>query len=151
MTDTSSEISLLPQAPEVALDVNPAEELEQQPALKPVVRAIQRLEDVIDTETRLLLEGGHPDLADINSRKSRGLYDFNKAIKKAASLAEPATMKGLQPLLDSLKQKLEKNCEALQLHLRAVGELADLIRGALETQDADGTYSMQSARLGHAR
>lgn len=56
MTDTSSEISLLPQAPEVALDVNPAEELEQQPVLKPVVRAIQRLEDVIDTETRLCLK-----------------------------------------------------------------------------------------------
>ncbi|MGO1163660.1 flagellar protein FlgN [Brucella pseudogrignonensis] len=151
MTDTSSEISLLPQVAEAALEADPVQELEQQPVLTPVVRAIQRLEEVIDTETRLLLEGGDPDLAEINSRKSRGLYDFNKTIKKAASLAEPATMKGLQPLLDSLKQKLEKNCEALQLHLRAVGELADLIRGALETQDADGTYSMQSARLGHAR
>ncbi len=108
MTDTSSEISLLPQVAEAALEADPVQELEQQPVLTPVVRAIQRLEDVIDTETRLLLEGGHPDLAEINSRKSRGLYDFNKAIKKAASLAEPATMKGLQPLLDSLKQKLEK-------------------------------------------
>ncbi|NKB84388.1 hypothetical protein HED51_19290 [Ochrobactrum grignonense] len=86
MTDTSSEISLLPQAPEAALDVDPVQELEQQPVLKPVVRAIQRLEDVIDTETRLLLEGGHPDLADINSRKSRGLYDFNKAIKRLQAL-----------------------------------------------------------------
>ncbi|KFH19053.1 hypothetical protein IB60_15540 [Brucella abortus LMN1] len=71
--------------------------------------------------------------------------------KKAADTAVPATMKGLQPFLDRLKQKLERNCEALQLHLRAVGELADLIRGALETQEADGTYNMQSARLGHAR
>ena len=139
MTDTSSEHSLPPE--------DPAENS----ALKPVMRAIQRLEDVIDTETRLLLEGGNPDLAEINSRKSRGLYDFNKAIRKAAGAAEPAAMKRLQPLLDNLKQKLEKNCEALQLHLRAVGELADLIRGALETQEADGTYSMQSARLGHAR
>ena len=139
MTDTSSEYSLLP------------EETAENSALKPVMRAIQRLEDVIDTETRLLLEGGNPDLAEINSQKSRGLYDFNKAISKAAGAAEPAAMKRLQPLLDNLKQKLEKNCEALQLHLRAVGELADLIRGALETQEADGTYSMQSARLGHAR
>ncbi|WP_139976393.1 MULTISPECIES: flagellar protein FlgN [Brucella/Ochrobactrum group] len=156
MTETSSENSLTPEDSHiVTVTSEPAQVLAEEPAenptLKPVVRAILRLEDVIDTETRLLLEGGNPDLAEINSRKSRGLYDFNKAIKKAASVAEPATMKRLQPLLDGLKQKLEKNCEALQLHLRAVGELADLIRGALETQDADGTYSMQSVRLGQAR
>ena len=156
MTETSSENSLPPEDSQIVTVTSEpgqalAEEPAENPTLKPVVRAIQRLEDVIDTETRLLLEGGNPDLADINSRKSRGLYDFNKAIKKAASAAEPATMKRLQPLLDSLKQKLEKNCEALQLHLRAVGELADLIRGARETQEADGTYSMQSVRLGHAR
>jgi len=147
MTD-SSEISLSEQSQIVA---NPVQNAEQEAALKPVVRAIKHLEDVIDTETRLLLEGGNPDLAEINARKSRGLYDFNKAMTKASDLAGPSMMKGLQPLLDSLKQKLEKNCEALQLHLRAVGELADLIRGALETQDADGTYSRQSARLGHVR
>ena len=156
MTETSSENSLPPEDSQIVTVTSEpgqalAEEPAENPTLKPVVRAIQRLEDVIDTETRLLLEGGNPDLAEINSRKSRGLYDFNKAIKKAASAAEPATMKRLQPLLDSLKQKLEKNCDALQLHLRAVGELADLIRGALETQEADGTYSMQSVRLGHAR
>ncbi|MGX5710274.1 flagellar protein FlgN [Brucella lupini] len=156
MTETSSENSLPPEDSQIVTVTSEpgqalAEEPAENPTLKPVVRAIQRLEDVIDTETRLLLEGGNPDLSEINSRKSRGLYDFNKAIKKAASAAEPATMKRLQPLLDSLKQKLEKNCEALQLHLRAVGELADLIRGALETQEADGTYSMQSVRLGHAR
>jgi len=144
----SSEISLSEQRLIVAAH---AQSPEQEAALKPVVRAIRHLEDVIDTETRLLLEGGNPDLAEINARKSRGLYDFNKAMTKAANLAGPSVMKGLQPLLDNLKQKLEKNCEALQLHLRAVGELADLIRGALETQDADGTYSRQSARLGHVR
>ncbi|MEJ5082586.1 flagellar protein FlgN [Ochrobactrum sp. MYb379] len=147
MTD-SSEIS----QPEQGMTVlPPVHDAEQEAALKPVVRAIRHLEDVIDSETRLLLEGGNPDLAEINARKSRGLYDFNKAMTKASDIAGPTMMKGLQPLLDSLKQKLEKNCEALQLHLRAVGELADLIRGALETQDADGTYSRQSARLGHAR
>jgi hypothetical protein len=54
MTDTSSEISLLPQVAEAALEADPVQELEQQPVLSPVVRAIQRLEDVIDTETRLL-------------------------------------------------------------------------------------------------
>lgn len=147
MTD-SSEISLPEQRQIVS---GQAQSLEQEAALKPVVRAIRHLEDVIEAETRLLLEGGTPDLVEINARKSRGLYDFNKAMTKASNLAGPSMMKSLQPLLDGFKQKLEKNCEALQMHLRAVGELADLIRGALETQDADGTYSRQSARLGHVR
>ncbi|WP_245581811.1 flagellar protein FlgN [Phyllobacterium phragmitis] len=118
--------------------------------LKPVVLAIQRLENVVETETQLLLDGANPDLGEINARKSRGLYDFTRAMNKAGALADAAALRTLQPLLDRLKQKLERNCEALQLHLRAVGELSDIIRTALETQEADGTYSMQHARAGHA-
>lgn len=135
------------------LDATPMDKnilVEGEPLLRPVVRAIERLEDVVETETRLLMDGVNPDLADINARKSRGLYDFNNAMRRAVSIAEPAAMRSLQPLLDNLKQKLERNCEALQLHLQAVGELAQLIRGALETQDADGTYSMHHARYGQA-
>ena len=76
MTETSSETSLPPeeslvlaQASEQAHDLAKPElamEPVQNPTLKPVVRAIQRLEDVIETETRLLMEGGNPDLAEIN-------------------------------------------------------------------------------------
>ncbi|GAB1582949.1 hypothetical protein PPNSA23_28920 [Phyllobacterium phragmitis] len=119
-------------------------------ALKPVVLAIQRLENVVETETQLLLEGANPDLSEINARKSRGLYDFTRAMNKASALADAPMLKTLQPLLDRLKQKLERNCEALQLHLRAVGELSEIIRTAIETQEADGTYSMKHARAGHA-
>ncbi|KXF76002.1 hypothetical protein ATN84_13820 [Paramesorhizobium deserti] len=118
--------------------------------LKPVVLAIHRLENVVETETELLLGGANPDLSEINARKSRGLYDFTRAMNKASTLADAPTLKTLQPLLDQLKQKLERNCEALQLHLRAVGELSEIIRSAIETQEADGTYSMQHARAGHA-
>lgn len=151
MKDKSPEAILSSEGTPTAQVDDMVQALEREPALKPVLRAIERLEGVIETETRLLMEGGNPDLAEINTRKSRGLYDFNKAIRRASGIAEPALMKGLQPLLENLRQKLERNCEALQLHLRAVGELADLIRGALETQEADGTYSAQSARLGQAR
>ncbi|WP_342633275.1 flagellar protein FlgN [Phyllobacterium leguminum] len=118
--------------------------------LRPVVIAIERLETVVETETRMLLEGEHPDLVEINARKSRGLYDFTRAMNKASARAEASAMKALQPLLDRLRQKLERNCEALQLHLRAVGELSDIIRTAIETQEADGTYTLQNARAGQA-
>ncbi|WP_342634453.1 flagellar protein FlgN [Phyllobacterium salinisoli] len=138
----------MPFAPEA--DAPAKAQGEKQAALKPVVLAIERLENVVDTETQLLLDGANPDLAEINARKSRGLYDFTRAMNKAATLADAPALRTLQPLLDRLKQKLERNCEALQLHLRAVGELSDIIRTALETQEADGTYSMQHARSGHA-
>ncbi|WP_420960863.1 flagellar protein FlgN [Brucella sp. IR073] len=132
--------------------IEPADTLKEQAeveaVLKPVVNAIERLETVVETETQLLLEGAHPDLADINARKSRGLYDFTRAMNKASARAEASALRTLQPLLDRLRQKLERNCEALQLHLRAVGELSDIIRTAIETHEADGTYTLRDARAG---
>lgn len=117
-------------------------------ALEPVLRAIKRLEDVVENETALLLEGASVDIASINTRKSRGLQEFNKALSKAAQTVDAFAMKSLQPFLDGLKQKLERNCDAIKLHLTAMTELADLIRGALETHEADGTYSVQQLRNG---
>lgn len=119
-----------------------------EPALEPVLFAIRRLEEVVERETRLLLDGQTVDLADINANKSRGLRDFNKAMGKAAKTVDTPTLKSLQPLLDNLRQKLDRNCDALKLHLRAVTELTGLIRDALETQEADGTYTVRQFRDG---
>ncbi|MEP7453711.1 flagellar protein FlgN [Phyllobacterium sp. SB3] len=118
------------------------------PALDPILFAIRRLEDVIDHETGLLMEGGAVDLADINASKSRGLRDFNKALGKVVKSVDNAALKTLQPVLDNLRLKLERNCEALKLHLRAVSELTGLIRDALETHEADGTYTARQMRDG---
>ena len=118
------------------------------PALEPVLFAIRRLEDVIEHETDLLMEGGAVDLADINASKSRGLRDFNKALGKAVKTVDKPALKTLQPLLDNLRLKLERNCEALKLHLRAVSELTGIIRDALETHEADGTYTERQMRDG---
>ena len=118
------------------------------PALDPVLYAIRRLEEVVDRETRLLLDGQTVDLADINANKSRGLRDFNRAMGKAVRVVDAAALRSLQPFLDDLRQKLDRNCDALKLHLRAVTELTGLIRDALETQEADGTYTVRQLREG---
>lgn len=118
------------------------------PSLDPVLVAIRRLEDVIEYETDLLMEGGAVDLADINASKSRGLRDFNKALGKAVKSVDNPALKTLQPVLDNLRLKLERNCEALKLHLRAVSELTGIIRDALETHEADGTYTARQMRDG---
>jgi hypothetical protein len=57
-------------------------------------------------------------------------------------------LKSLQPFLDNLRKKVDRNCDALKLHLRAVTELTTIIRDALETQDADGTYTARQLRDG---
>ncbi len=118
------------------------------PALAPVLFAIRRLEGVIEHETGVLMEGGAVDLANINASKSRGLRDFNKALGKAVKSVDNAVLKTLQPVLDNLRLKLEQNCEALKLHLRAVSELTGIIRDALETHEADGTYTARQMRDG---
>jgi hypothetical protein len=119
-----------------------------EPALEPVFFAIRRLEDVVEQETRMLLEGQAVDLADISAHKSRGLRDFNKALVKALKTVDNGALKALQPVLDNLRQKLDRNCDAIKLHLRAVTELAAIIRDALETQEADGTYTASQVRNG---
>lgn len=116
------------------------------PALDPVLRVIKRLEEVVDQETSQLLAGASVDMGEINNRKSRGLHDFNKAVSKAAQSVDAFALKSLQPFLDGLKQKLDSNCEALKLHLSAMTELAELIRGALETHETDGTYTAHQLR-----
>ncbi|MHC1551730.1 flagellar protein FlgN [Phyllobacterium sp. K27] len=118
------------------------------PALDPVLIAIRRLEGVIEHETDILMEGGAVDLAEINASKSRGLRDFNKALGKAVKSVDNPALKTLQPVLDNLRLKLERNCEALKLHLRAVSELTGIIRDALETHEADGTYTARQMRDG---
>jgi hypothetical protein len=76
------------------------------------------------------------------------LRDFNKAMGKAAKTVDTSALRSLQPFLDNLRQKLDRNCDALKLHLRAVTELTGLIRDALETQEADGTYTVRQLRDG---
>ncbi len=123
-----------------------AEEDTINPALDPVLRVIKRLEEVVDHETSQLLSGVSVNVGDINNRKSRGLHDFNTAISRAAQSLDAFALKSLQPFLDGLKQKLDRNCEAIKLHLSAMTELAELIRSALETQETDGTYTAHQLR-----
>jgi hypothetical protein len=116
---------------------------ENRAAFAQVMAAISRLELVVDGETDMLNSGHSLDLHDITARKSRGLYDLSRALKQfgqgpdAQLLEEP--MRGLQA-------SLQRNQAVLGNHLRAVGELAELMRRAVEMDEADGTYSMRPPR-----
>jgi flagellar biosynthesis/type III secretory pathway chaperone len=116
-----------------------ASALDDQAAFAQLVAAISRLETVVDTETELLSTGQDVDLRDITARKSRGLYDLNKALRQ---LGERVDAERLEAPMRGLREKLDRNQTVLSNHLRAVGELAELMRRAVEMDEADGTYSI---------
>ncbi|WP_144379159.1 hypothetical protein [Mesorhizobium amorphae] len=78
------------------------------------------------------------DLRASNARKSRCLYELNRAIKNIT--AEDLVDEHKEGLL-RLRGKLERNEAALLAHLSAVSEVANLMKNAIQHAEADGTYS----------
>lgn len=109
-------------------------------ARRPVSLAsiIGRIEQAIDEETAGLRSDPDFDLKASNTRKSRCLYELNRAIK-GASLAEMAA--GHRESLARLRDKLARNEAAILAHLSAVGEVAAVLKNVIQTAEADGTYS----------
>ena len=100
---------------------------------------IGRIEEVVDEETAGIRSGTAYDLKSSNARKSRYLYELNRALKGANEIEFLEQHKeGLQ----RLRQKLAKNEAAILAHLNAVNEVATLLRNAIQRADTDGTYSV---------
>lgn len=124
----------------------------QQPDAAPAMRAeslgviIGRIEEAVEQETAGLRASVSFDIKASNARKSRYLYELNRAMKgvgTAEFLAEHG--EGLK----RLREKLARNESAIRAHLGAVNEVATLMRNAIQHSEADGTYS--SGEFGWAR
>jgi len=99
---------------------------------------IGRIEEAVEAETAGIRAGGSFDLKASNARKSRCLYELNRAIKGLGQAGLPAEHR---EGLTRLRQKLARNEAAVLAHLSAVTEVADLMRNAIQNAEADGTYS----------
>lgn len=99
---------------------------------------INRIEEAVETETAAIRTDMNFDLKASNARKSRCLYELNRAIKNIA--AEELVDEHKEGLL-RLRGKLERNEAALLAHLSAVSEVANLMKNAIQHAEADGTYS----------
>jgi hypothetical protein len=102
------------------------------------LRAIERVEQVIDQETFALKQHQVGGLADFNHRKSHGLLELTRAIR---ALGGAAAGQSLRPRLLSLQARLKENADTLQLHLKAVQEVSALMTRAIRDGESDGTYS----------
>jgi hypothetical protein len=99
---------------------------------------ISRIEQVVDEETAAIRTDMKFDLKASNVRKSRYLYELNRAVKGPDA---PRLIAEQRDAVVRLREKLARNEAAIRAHLSAVNEVASLIQGAIQRAEADGTYS----------
>ena len=99
---------------------------------------IRRIEDAIDLETASLRKDTKFDLAASNARKSRHLYELNKA---ANGLSPRHLTDEHRDGLQRLRAKLEMNEQTILAHLSAVKEVAGMLQDAIQRAETDGTYT----------
>lgn len=105
------------------------------------VRCIERLEEMIDAETRILKSCTRVDFEALNLRKTHALLEFTRVAKNSSLQATERSSRKLA----RLKERLAANTEALEQHLLAMQEIANLVVACIRNDDSDGTYSRKGA------
>ncbi|MBE0692058.1 MAG: hypothetical protein IH590_03005 [Aquamicrobium sp.] len=107
-------------------------------ALMNLSAIIGRIEETVEVETASIRTDLRFDIKASNVRKSRYLYELNKAISGLRG-----TMLGEEQRsgIMRLREKLAANEAAILAHLNAVTEVAALMQDAIQRAEADGTYS----------
>lgn len=109
-----------------------------QPSVGSISAIIGRIEEAIDSETASIKSDPRFDIRASNARKSRYLYELNRAVK---GIAPRDFVEKHRDAIVRLKQKLVANEAVILAHLSAVTEVAGLIQTAIERAETDGTYS----------
>lgn len=99
---------------------------------------IGRIEEAIESETASIRSDPKFDIHASNAKKSRYLYELNRAVK-GISMGDFAEKH--RDAIARLKEKLVANEAVIRAHLAAVAEVAGLIQSAIERAETDGTYS----------
>ena len=107
-----------------------------------------RLEQVLENENAAIGTDASFDIKASNARKSRCLYELNLLVRSLG--AESIHEEHQQRLID-LRRKLEFNSIRVKAHLEAVRDVTEMINDAVRANEADGTYSLEQFRHGHAQ
>ena len=99
---------------------------------------IRRIQEAVDEDTQGIRNDVNFDVAASNARKSRYLYDLNRA---ARGVTEAGLRDDQKIALADLRRALVRNEQAIEAHLNAVREVADIIQSAIRRAETDGTYS----------
>ncbi|MCB5177738.1 MULTISPECIES: flagellar protein FlgN [Microvirga] len=106
-----------------------------------LTKSIERLEETLDAETAALLEHRLEDQEEFNRRKSQSLLELTRLVRtvKTDSISPEVVAR-----LQKLRQKLEYNHSVVEMNLRAVQEVSDIVSKAIQNAESDGTYSALS-------
>jgi hypothetical protein len=103
-----------------------------------MVKTIERIIAMIDLETDSLRRYRPIDLAAFNHQKSHALLELTRALR---AMPRDSLDREIVAAIVRLREKLESNLQALDVHLKAVRQVSTLIARAIEDDDSDGTYS----------
>jgi hypothetical protein len=116
----------------------PAPAAETQARPTSLTMLIGRIEQAVEEETAGIRTDVRYDIKASSARKSRFLYELNRALK---GVGPNDIRDDHRSGMKRLREKLAANEAALLAHLSAVNEVATLMRNAIQGHEADGTYS----------
>lgn len=99
---------------------------------------VRRIRDCVELETNSIRTVSDFDAKQLNSRKSRLLYELGRASRNT-DLAD--LDKACIDDFRALRVALAENETVLKSHMSAVTEVAGIVQKAIEREEADGTYT----------
>lgn len=105
------------------------------------LQAIARVEETLQVETAVISEYRNDELPMVNERKTRALFDLDRAIK---GLHLDEVNDEAWDRVRNLRDQLEENRQLLLIHLNAAREISALIERVMAESDSDGTYNFAS-------
>ena len=107
---------------------------------------IERLEAVIEAETKALADGGRADVVEFTRQKRQGFLELGRIMK---ALERTIPSQDILARLAGFRRKLEDNDAALRVHLQAVRAVNALIVRVMREAESDGTYSRGYGRAAY--
>lgn len=104
-----------------------------------LLTTIERLRDIVGRETRMLRSRAPIELSGFNLQKRQGLLELTRQLRNLAGMIPDPEICNR---LGDLRTDLQRNSDALQLHLKAVQEISAIVSRTIQDADSDGTYSM---------
>lgn len=115
------------------------------------VKAIGRLEQILDRETAMLSGRAPVSFDDFNRKKTHGLLELRRAMDAIDGFGSQDLALDPGPFLAQLRERLRKNMGALQIHLDAAGAITAILARVVQEHESDGTYTAEAARRGKSR
>lgn len=103
---------------------------------------VDRLQGVIVAETEALERRMPIDIGAVTRQKRQSLLELSRLMRAMPGVAEQQEVRAR---LAALAEALERNQEVLDVQLRAVRGVADIVAQVMRDAESDGTYTLRTA------